>query len=135
MKITHVSLTVGDQDQAVQWFSDMLGFRKVQDAPFRPGARWVTVSPPDQAIEIILEHESMADGEAMAAEFRERVGKSGTIALEVPDVRALSADLKAKGVTFEMEPNEYPWGIQAIIADPYGNKFMINQTPPNGSAQ
>lgn len=135
MKITHAAITVGDLDASVQWFSDMLGFRKVQDAFFRPGARWVTVSPPDQPFEIILEHESMADEEAMAAEIRERVGKSGTIALEVPDVRAFSADLKAKGVRFEMEPNEYPWGVQAIIADPYGNKFMITQPPTNGSGQ
>ncbi|GAB4549888.1 MAG: VOC family protein [Anaerolineae bacterium] len=133
MKITHVSLYVRDQDEAVVWFSEKLGFKKASDVPLGPESRWVTVSSPHQpSIEIVLEHESMAQDAAMAEDLRSRVGKSSILIFEVTDIHQLVAELKAKDVTVELEPTVYPWGTQSVIVDLYGNKFILSQAPEGG---
>lgn len=133
MKITHVSLYVRNQKEALQWFADNLGFVKATDMPMSETARWVTMRLPDQPeLEVVLEDESMANGAEMAADLRSRVGKSSTFVFEVSDVRQLVSDLKQKGVTIGMEPTDLPWGIQAMIIDPYGNKFVLSQAPEGG---
>lgn len=133
MKITHVSLYVRDQDEAVAWFSEKLGFKKASDMPMGPTSRWVTVSSPEQpGMEIVLEHESMAQDAAMADDLRSRIGKSSTVVIEMTDIHQLVAELKAKLVTVEMEATLYPWGTQAMIVDLYGNKFVLSQAPEGG---
>lgn len=133
MKITHISLYVRDQDEAVKWYSEKFGFRKATDMPMSETGRWVTVCLPDHPeLEIVLEAESMANGPEMAADMRNRIGKSGTLVFEVSDVRQKVAELKAKGVAFEMEPTVFPWGTQAVMIDLYGNKFVLSQSPEGG---
>lgn len=136
MKVTHVShvsLYVRDQQEALQWYSEKLGFRKATDMPMSETARWITMTLPDHPeLEIVLEAESMADGPAMAADVRSRVGKSSMMVLEVTGIYDLVAELKAKGVAFEMDPMVFPYGTQAIMVDLYGNKFVLSQAPEGG---
>jgi catechol 2,3-dioxygenase-like lactoylglutathione lyase family enzyme len=133
MKITHVSLYVRDQDEAVAWFSEKLGFQKAADIPMSETGRWVTIHLPEHpSVEVVLEAESMASDPEMAADMRSRIGKSGTMVFEVADVRARVDELKGKGVAFEMEPTEFPWGTQAVMVDLYGNKFVLSQAPTGG---
>lgn len=133
MKITHVSLYVRDQDAAVAWYADKLGFEKVSDIPMVPKARWLTVRhPQNPGIEIVMEHESMAFDDAMAADMRNRIGRSGTLVMEVADLQQVVADLKAKQVQFAMEPTEYPWAVQAVMLDLDGNSIVLSQPPVGG---
>jgi predicted enzyme related to lactoylglutathione lyase len=55
------------------------------------------------------------------------------IVMFVDDVRRTSAELKARGVQFKQEPQEYAWGVSATFTDPDGNRFSINQLPQKGS--
>jgi predicted enzyme related to lactoylglutathione lyase len=133
MKLTHVSLYVRNQDEAVVWFSEKLGFKKAADMPMNETSRWVTISRPEYpALEIVLEDETMAMDEAMAVDIRSRVGKSSTIVFEVSGIYQLVAELKAKGVQFAMDTFEFPWGTQAVFLDLYGNKFVLSQAPTGG---
>ncbi|MDX2162853.1 MAG: VOC family protein [bacterium] len=133
MKVTHTGIFVRDQEEAVQWYSEKLGFRKAADMPMSETARWVTMSLPEQpGLEIVLEAPSMANNEAMATDMRARIGKSNALVFEVADVRQLVDELKAKGVKFVMDPTDFPWGTQAVFADLYDNQFVISQAPQGG---
>lgn len=133
MKLTHVSLYVPNQNEAVAWFTEKLGFKKATDMPMNESSRWVTICSPEYpALEIVLEDESMAMDESMAADIRSRVGKSSTIVFEVTDIHQLVDKLKAKGVKFMTDPFEFPWGTQAVMLDPYGNRFVLSQAPTGG---
>ena len=52
--VTHVTVYVNDQDAALAFYRDMLGFEPLMDAEFQPGMRWVTVRPPGGQVEIVL---------------------------------------------------------------------------------
>lgn len=121
--ISTVSIYVSDQDRAKEFYTTVLGFELRRDEPLYPGAtaRWVAVAPPGAKTEVILylpdenwEH------------YRQVVGKSQSVTFNVPDMAALHADLKAKGVTFVQEPDVQPWGTYAIIEDSEGNRLILS---------
>jgi catechol 2,3-dioxygenase-like lactoylglutathione lyase family enzyme len=47
-KLSLVTILVRDQDEALRWFTECLGLKKLQDATFGSGARWLVVAPHDQ---------------------------------------------------------------------------------------
>ncbi len=125
-KVSTVSLFVGDQDRAKKFYTDVLGFEVHQDQPLYPGAtnRWVSVAPKGGQTGIVLylpdenwEH------------YKQVVGQSQALTLNVTDMDALVADLKAKGVMFIQEPDKQPWGTYAMIKDSEGNGVMLVQQP------
>lgn len=129
--ITHVgtvSVYVADQDRAKDFYVNKLGFELRQDAPLSPGAknRWLAVAPKGATTEVVLylpdenwEH------------YRQVVGKSQSVTFNVSDMKALQADLRAKGVEFVTEPDPQPWGTNAIIRDSEGNSLILVE-PPKG---
>ena len=52
---------------------------------------------------------------------------SRALVLSTADCRATVAELESRGVTVTEEPEELPWGVSAMIADPYGNEFNVMQ--------
>jgi catechol 2,3-dioxygenase-like lactoylglutathione lyase family enzyme len=125
-RVGTVSLFVADQDRAKVFYTDVLGFELRADAPLYPGAesRWVAVAPAGAQTEVILylpdenwEH------------YKGVVGKSQALTLDVGDMAAVHADLKAKGVTFVQEPDVQPWGTFAIIQDSEGNHLILVEQP------
>ncbi len=65
----------------------------------------------------------------MPIHYRQVVGKSQAITLDVTDLPGLAADLKAKGVRFVQEPEAQPWGTYATIQDSEGNHILLVQQP------
>jgi catechol 2,3-dioxygenase-like lactoylglutathione lyase family enzyme len=121
-----VCVFVDNQDRARDFYVDKLGFDLRTDQPLSPGAtnRWVAVAPKGAATEIILykvdenwEH------------YRQTVGKSQAITLNVTDMNAVYKDLKSKGVEFVSEPDPQPWGTYATIRDSEGNHLLLVQLP------
>jgi catechol 2,3-dioxygenase-like lactoylglutathione lyase family enzyme len=121
-----VSIYVADQDRAKLFYTNVLGFELRQDAPLYPGAtnRWVSVAPKGAKTEIVLylpdenwEH------------YKQVVGKSQSITLDVTDIDKLYTDLKAKGVKFLQEPDRQPWGTSCFIQDSEGNGILLVETP------
>jgi uncharacterized glyoxalase superfamily protein PhnB len=115
-RVSTVTIAVADQDEALQWYTQKLGFEKKMDVR-SPQFRWLTVAPPQQVdVEFLL-----------ASWFPDRVGKNATWVLSTRDCKAGYEELKAKGVEFSQKPEMRPWGIEAIFVDLYGNKYALVQ--------
>jgi catechol 2,3-dioxygenase-like lactoylglutathione lyase family enzyme len=130
MKISHMMVAVHDQDEALAFYRDKLGFDVKQDMPFEDGdARWLTVSPPGQDLEIVLIVPEMGRSAEIAGRVRElmALGALGAGILSVDDCRAAHRELVAKGVEFTEEPVERFYGIDAGFRDPSGNPWRLTQ--------
>jgi len=115
-RVTVVTIAVKDQDEALQWLTEMLGYEKRGDMP-GPGLRWLTVAPrKQQEVEFLL-----------ASWFPQLVGKNATCVLQTEDCRSTSAELKRRGVRVTQEPVERPYGIEAVFEDLYGNHYALIQ--------
>lgn len=118
-RISTVTIAVKDADEAVKWFTEKLGFEKRQDISI-PGTRWLTVAPPEQKeVEFLL-----------ASWFPDKIGKAGTCVVDTKDCRATYRNLHGRGVSFSQEPQERPYGVEAVFQDLYGNSYALVQHKP-----
>lgn len=125
-RVATVCVFVSDQARAKAFYVDQLGLELRTDQPLYPGAasRWIAVAPRDSATEMIL---YLPDENW--DHYRQVVGKSQAITLDVTEMEQTAADLKAKGVHFVQEPDAQPWGTYATIADSEGNHILLVQQP------
>lgn len=131
-KLSHVCIYVLDQDSAFDFYVNKLGFTVHTDAPMGPGARWLTVCPPEQPeLEITLMR--VAEGMNFTKETAEQMKnlvKKGTFGFGVfkcNDIYATYEELKAKGVVFKKPPTKEFYGTEALFADDSGNWFSLTQ--------
>lgn len=133
-KMSHAAIFVLNQQAALEFYRDKLGFEVRTDATMDGGYRWLTVGPKDQPdFEIILMEPNpgyMFD-EATANQVRDLVqrGKLGACVFDTADCKATYEELSAKGVEFLSPPAEQPWGIGAVFKDNSGNWFSLSQHP------
>jgi predicted enzyme related to lactoylglutathione lyase len=115
-KIATITIAVKDQDEALQWFTEKLGFEKRMDMS-GPGIRWLTVAPKKQAeVQFLL-----------ASWFPHLVGKNATCVADTEDCHATYEELKGRGVKFTQTPQERPYGIEAVFQDLCGNNYALVQ--------
>lgn len=131
-KLSHATIYVTDQDEALRFYRDKLGFKVNTDMTMEGGFRWLTVSPPRQPeLQIVLYAlaPSPMMSEAVVEQLRGlvRAGALGTGVLEADDCRATYEELSAQGVEFLAPPQEQAYGIEAILKDPAGNWFSMVQ--------
>lgn len=140
MRIPIVALRVIDQDRALAFYTETLGFTATEDLDLG-GMRWLTVSPPDQPdVNVLLEKPAppFVDDET-ADQIAALVAKgvAGTLFLEVDDCRATFDTLVDRGVEVIQEPLERFYGIDAAFRDDSGNHIRMTQrtepTAPPGS--
>lgn len=135
MKISVTSVPVGDQEQALQFYTKQLGFIKKRDIPLGE-ARWLTVVSPEapDGVELLLEpNSSYPEMRALKAALV-RDGIPFTT-FQVQDIYAEYERLRAAGVEFTMEPTDMGTTIAAILNDTCGNLIQIHQLvkPPKAS--
>jgi catechol 2,3-dioxygenase-like lactoylglutathione lyase family enzyme len=114
---------VNDQDEALHFYTNKLGLQKIQDEPYGEGTRWITVSPADMKIRIVLKKAEKEHEKAM-------VGRSDgppVLTLGTDDVRSAYKALRERGVRFLGEPYRYPWGIGALLLDQDGSPIFLQQ--------
>jgi catechol 2,3-dioxygenase-like lactoylglutathione lyase family enzyme len=121
-KITQVGtvmVPVKDQDQAIAFYTEKLGFELRADIPFGGSERWVEVAPAGAATTIALV--SPREGEATGIETR--------IALSTSDIDADHAGLLARGVDIDAEVMRMGDPVPPMVwfRDPEGNSLMIVQ--------
>lgn len=125
-----VRIFVLDQDEAIDFYVNKLGFELAKDWPVGP-TRWVTIRVPGQPEpEIYLEEPGPpAIDEAAAAQIRELVAKGalGFLALITDDCRKTYETLRSRGVEFTQEPIEHSYGVDCGVRDPFGNQIRILQ--------
>ncbi|MFZ0821077.1 MAG: VOC family protein [Candidatus Acidiferrales bacterium] len=126
-KLSLVTILVRDQDEALRWFTECLGLKKLQDAKFGNGARWLVVAPHDQPeFGIVLQKPEPGEhGDERARMKMEQIGKGTTWVFHADNLDETYETLSAKGVKFEGAPKALPWGRQAIFEDLYGNRYAL----------
>jgi predicted enzyme related to lactoylglutathione lyase len=134
MKIPIVALRVLDQQRALTFYTETLGFTVTEDMDLGP-MRWLTVRPPGHDIDVLLERIGppiVDDETADQIETLIAKGFGGTLFLEVEDCRATFDDLVAKGVEIIQEPMERFYGIDAAFRDDSGNHIRMTQRAETG---
>lgn len=117
--VSVVPVYVSDQDQAIDFFVNKLGFTKSEDAQFGEGQRWVQVTTPQGPTTIAI---------LKAGEYgmpSNTLGQHTGICFYAEDVRATVEELRSKGVQITDGPSSQGWGVQAQFADPDGNGYVI----------
>ena len=131
--ITHVKNTtiyVSDQDRALAFYLDKLGFEKRMDAPMGPpGApRWIEVAPPGGQTSLVLYAPTPEmPGASSYEQAKAQIGTFAPFIFNVDSVRGTFEQLKARGVEFADEPSENPWGWWATLKDPDGNTIGMHE--------
>jgi catechol 2,3-dioxygenase-like lactoylglutathione lyase family enzyme len=121
-RLSIIPLIVRDLDDAVEFYTEKLGFEIVTDATMGP-IHFLTVAPKTgRDTEILLQvPDSRVLGEEKAEELMDQIGKSPTLIFKVDNCVKTVDQLRKKGVKILREPNELPYGTQVIIEDLYGN--------------
>jgi catechol 2,3-dioxygenase-like lactoylglutathione lyase family enzyme len=119
--IHNVTIVTSDQDAALDFYVNTLGFEKVMDVQMGPQMRWLTVTPPGATTQLALGHTSWFE-ESTSPQMGGRTG----ISLATSDMDAMYQTLKGRGVKFEGEPEVMPWGDKGVtFSDPDGNEFFV----------
>ncbi len=134
MRITTTQVWVHDQDEALAFYTEKLGFEVRMDVtlPEMDGFRWLTVGPagqPDVSIVLMAIPGAPVMDEQTAEQVRTLMAKgfAGTVFFTTDDCRASYEELKARGVEFVEAPEERPYGIDTGFRDPSGNHFRLTQ--------
>jgi glyoxylase I family protein len=126
MKIKLNSIFVENQDKALAFYTDVLGFKKSKDIPMGE-FRWIALVSPEghPDVELVLE----PNANPAAKTFQEALFKQGIpiTAFEVDDIEAEAKRLKRAGVKFTMDPQAMGPVKLAIFADTCGNLIQVYQ--------
>ena len=127
MRITLTGVFVSDQDQALRFYTETLGFVKKQDVPVGE-FKWLTVVSPDDpdGAELLLE----PNENPVAQTYQRGIFEQGIPAASfaVADIHGEFEKLKSLGVAFAMEPTEMANVTIAVFDDTCGNLIQLMQT-------
>ena len=114
--IKFAGIPVRDQDVALKFYTEKLGFKVVTDQPFTGDQRWIEIMIPGAETGLAL---FTPEG------HEKRIGDFQSLSFWCDDVFATAKTMKSKGVEFAAEPRTEDWGTMAIFQDPDGNKFVL----------
>jgi predicted enzyme related to lactoylglutathione lyase len=114
--VKFVSVPVRDQDRALAFYTDQLGFRVTTDQPMGE-QRWIELRIPGAETGFVL---------FTPTGHEDRVGGFMNMAFTTDDVQKTYEELSARGVEFVQPPKTEHWGTSAIFKDPDGNTFVLS---------
>jgi predicted enzyme related to lactoylglutathione lyase len=117
--VTQVVIEVADQDRALAFWTEQLGFELVQDAPYG-NERWLEVRTPDKAVTLVLE---LRQGQRPTA--TDPGLPTSNVMFYAQDLQQTYQELTARGVEFPQPPVRQPFGWWSMFADPDGNRFAL----------
>ena len=132
IKIANAQLWVPDQDEALAFYTEKVGMEVRADVtvPELGNFRWLSVGvpgQPDVAITLmavpgapVFDEETRAQIHALMAK-----GAASGLFFATDDCQASYEELKGRGVEFQQEPSEQPYGVDAGFRDPSGNHFRM----------
>ena len=112
-----VSIPVSNQDTALKFYTEKIGFKVATDQPFGPGQRWIELLIPGADTSLAL---FTPPGQ------ENRIGGFQPLTFWCDDVFATAKAMRDNGVQFEQEPRAEHWGTSAIFKDPDGNQFVLS---------
>ena len=119
-----VSVVVPDYDQAIAFYTGVLGFELTADEPREGGKRWVTVRPRGSACELLL---ARAASERQQTRIGDQTGGRVFLFLHTDDWARDHADWTAKGVRFVEGPRHESYGTVGVFEDRFGNRWDLIQ--------
>ena len=136
-RMSHATIFVTNQNEALEFYRDKLGFRVHTDAMVGADFRWLTMctnDDPDFEIVLMEPKPGMLMDEEASNALRGLLAKGvlGAGVFNTDDCRRTYEEMKAKGVQFASEPMERPYGIEAVFRDNSGNWFSLTQ--PTGES-
>ena len=114
--VKFVSISVTNQDRALAFYTEKLGFRLLTDQPYDAEQRWIELGIPGADTRVVL----FRCGDAM------KPGGDTNVTFWSDDVEGTARELKTRGVEFAMEPKREDWGTAAIFQDLDGNRFVLS---------
>lgn len=121
------SIIVDNQEKALSFYVDVLGFVKKMDVRMGPEQRWLTVvsSVAPDGVELVLEPNLNPTAQSyQQALFAQKIPMT---MLFTEDLEAEHARLAALGVAFTMPPTPMPWGHMSVLNDTCGNLIALVQ--------
>ena len=137
-QLATVQVWVHDQDEALAFYTDKLGLELREDVtvPEMGNFRWLTVGVPGQE-NVAITLMAVPGPPVFDDETRNQIvslmakGASGGLFFTTDDARTSYEELKARGVEFQQEPTEQPYGVDAGFRDPSGNSMrMVQRSEP-----
>ena len=119
-----VTVVVPDYDQAIAFFTGVLGFSLEEDTPVAPGKRWVVVAPGGGGARILC---ARAATPQQAARIGDQTGGRVGFFLETDEFQRDYALFAARGLDFLEAPREESYGLVAKFRDPFGNLWDLLQ--------
>jgi len=128
-----VSLLVRDYDEAIAWYTGILGFELVEDTILSPEKRWVVIEPRGAAADSTLQGARLLLARAANPEQTARIGDQtgGRVFLFLwtDDFWRDFHSFQSRGVRFLNGPRSEPYGMVAVFEDLYGNKWDLVEKP------
>ena len=115
--IKFASVPVRDQDLALSFYTERLGFRVVTDQPITKEQRWIELGIPGAETRLVL---FTPDGEG------DGIGSTSNVTFMADDVQQTYEELENRGVAFTSPPQSMPWGTFTSFEDPDGNTFVLS---------
>jgi predicted enzyme related to lactoylglutathione lyase len=110
-------IPVRDQDRALAFYVEKLGFQVATDQPLDGAQRWIELRIPGAETRLVLFTPEGHEG---------RIGTFTSLSFLTDDVTATYRELAARGVEFLGEPQVAEWGSSAMFKDPDGNTFVLS---------
>jgi len=114
--IKFVNIPVSDQERALTFYTEKLGFTVATNQPMGPGQRWIELKIPGADTRVSL---------FTPPGHEDRVGTFVPLSLWADDVEGTYQTLHARGVEFVAPPKKEPWGTSVIFKDSEGNQLHL----------
>ncbi len=121
--LMHVALVVNDYDEAIQFYTEKLNFKLVEDTVLSETKRWVLISPPGPKGCCLLL--AKAANDEQGTRIGNQTGGRVFLFLQTDDFQTDFDNLKKNGVTIVREPSKEEYGTVAVFADLYGNLWDL----------
>lgn len=115
-KVKLVNIPVADQDRALRFYCETLGFSKLADVPAGPGQRWIELGAPSGGAKVVLYAPPTCDLHP---------GRFMNVVFTSADVGATYEQLKRANVSFTEELKHSEWGSSCIFRDSESNSFAL----------
>lgn len=116
-QVKFISIPVKDQQRALKFYTEKLGFRIATDQEMGPGRRWIELRIGKAETRFVL---FTMEGE------ESRIGTQMNCSLSCDDVDATYRQLSERGVEFEGPPQKQPWGSYVTMKDSEGNQLVLS---------
>lgn len=123
-RLASIAILVREYDEAIEFFTQALGFQLLEDTPMSPEKRWVIVSPGSGGADLLLAR--AANAEQLLAVGNQAGGRV-FLFLRTDDFWRDYERMKTLGVRFAEKPREEEYGTVAVFFDLYGNKWDLVQ--------